>query len=969
MRPERWHKIEQLCNAALEYQGEQRAAYLKEACAADDSLRQEVESLLEQASSIDQFLELPVPKLITMMQAKNPFQLSLAGQQLGSYKILSLVGSGGMGEVYRAHDTKLKRDVAIKVLPSAFVKDSDRLARFQREARMLAALNHPNIAHIYALEESNVTAYLVMELVSGETLAERITREGAVPIEEALKIAVQIAEALEAAHEKGIIHRDLKPGNVKVTPEGKAKVLDFGLAKAFAGESGADLSNAPTLTPMRTEEGRILGTPAYMSPEQARGQLVDKRTDIWAFGCLFYELLTGKRAFRGETTQDTIAAILERETELQALPAATPAQIRNLLRRCLKKDKTLRLQAVGDARVEIQETLTAPAKETEIAEVSQSIAGWRRFALLGLACMVVVTAGVAIGRWLWRPTQAPARNVSFQQITDFAGIEESPAISPDGKTVAFVASTGGWRQIWIRLLAGGTTLQVTQDNSDHEEPRWVPDSSSLIYYSPSSSPGEPGTIWEISALGGAPHRIASTLGGVDISHNGHRIAAFQSQGGRMELIVFARDGSGKVYLKQALDENSYDHPRWSPDDRWIAFHRDQSYLFDEAILVVPAAGGEQRTIVGPSHGLRGISWLPDSSGLVYGSASESTILYPPVYNLKTIRLSGGDERQLTFGDVSYVEPDVHPSGKVLASRIRMQSDIWRFSITGSPEENTRSGVRITRQTAQVQTPSLSPDGSQLVYLSDSGGHGNLWVAKTDGSGVRQITFERDPTVVLGVPVWSPAGNEIVFIKTQAGKTGEWLVRPDGSELRQFVPLGSGAYWSSDGRWLYYSAFREGEFCIDKVPLAGGPALRARCGNASMAVGVPSDSSFYYLLQLKGANGGWDFEVRKARPENGPSQLLARVPGSRIPVDPILIQPILSPNEKWLAVSLIDGATNNLWAIPAEGGPMRRLTDFGSRTVLIVRRISWSPDSKHIYAAIADTDADVVLFDGLLPSQD
>src|SRR5580692_5525798 len=283
------------------------------------------------------------------------------GTKLGPYEIASAIGAGGMGEVYQAHDTKLGRDAAIKVLPEAFAHDADRLSRFQREAKMLAALNHPNIATIYGLEQSGGTSYLVMELVPGETLAQRVKREGAVPIEEALGIAKQIAEALEAAHEKGIIHRDLKPANVKVTPEGKVKVLDFGLAKAFAGDATTeDISNSPTLSRAATMQGVILGTAAYMSPEQARGKAVDKRTDIWAFGCVLYELLTGKQAFHGEDITDILAAVVRAEPDWQALPPATPLKVRDLLRRCLKKDKTLRLRDAGDARIEIHEILTAP---------------------------------------------------------------------------------------------------------------------------------------------------------------------------------------------------------------------------------------------------------------------------------------------------------------------------------------------------------------------------------------------------------------------------------------------------------------------------------------------------------------------------------------------------------------------------------------------------------------------------------
>jgi eukaryotic-like serine/threonine-protein kinase len=280
-----------------------------------------------------------------------------SGTRFGSYEIVAPIGAGGMGEVYQAHDTKLGRDVAIKVLPEAFAHDAERLSRFQREAKMLAALNHPNIATIYGLEQSDGIHYLVMELVPGETLAERI-RAGTVSIHEALEIGAQIAEALEAAHEKGVIHRDLKPANVKVTPEGRVKLLDFGLAKAFADDGDMDLSNAPTLTSLGTEEGKILGTPGYMSPEQVRGKSVDKRTDIWAFGCVLYELLIGHQAFRGETLSDAIAAVLVREPNWQALPSAIPPKIRELLRRSLQKDPKRRLRDIGDARIEIQDALS-----------------------------------------------------------------------------------------------------------------------------------------------------------------------------------------------------------------------------------------------------------------------------------------------------------------------------------------------------------------------------------------------------------------------------------------------------------------------------------------------------------------------------------------------------------------------------------------------------------------------------------
>ena len=469
----------------------------------------------------------------------------------------------------------------------------------------------------------------------------------------------------------------------------------------------------------------------------------------------------------------------------------------------------------------------------------------------GLAWLLggVALASASFAGWLlWvSPTEAPARSVQLQRLTDFVGMEESPAISPDGKTVAFVARAGSKRQIWLRLLAGGAPLQITRDDADHEQPRWAPDSSSLIYYVPSATPGEHGTIWEIAALGGEPRRVASALSGGDISHDGRRIALFRFEDTRIALVLVTRDGSGADQVKPMPPNSIYEYPRWSPDDRWIAFQQDNlGVAFDERVLVVPTApGGEAREIARGAD-LRGLSWLPSGSGVVYSSSAGSTVLYPPLFNLRAVERDGTGDRQLTFGDVSYVEPDVHMSGMVTGSRIRMQSDIWKFPVNGPPAENTRRGLRITHQTGQAQTPSVSPDESEVVYLSDSGGHGNLWIARTDGSGVRQITFERNPAISVGVPVWSPAGNEIVFILTRPGMTGLSLINRDGSGLRQLVPLGFSAAWSADGRWVYYSRDTDDAICIEKTAIEGGPAISVRCDNANASAPTPDGSALYFV---------------------------------------------------------------------------------------------------------------------------
>ena len=857
--------------------------------------------------------------------------------------------------MYLARDTKLNREVAIKGLPEAFARDQQRLARFQREAQVLAALNHPNIAAIYGVEENA----LVMELVEGETL------HGPLPVEKALPLMRQLVDALEYAHEKSVVHRDLKPANIKVTPEGKIKVLDFGLAKAMAAESVSE--SALTMTEDATRQGMILGTAGYMSPEQTRGEAVDKRADIWAFGLVLYELLTGQRAFGGATRSDSMVAVLTKEPAWSSLPSQAPVR---LLRRCLEKDPRRRMRDIGEARIEIEDAVTGSSKalvldgagesKTSAVDAAGPTLAPRPRSVLpmvsGLLVGLLLAALAAGWWWLAQRRQTPLRDVAFQRITDTIGMEESPAISPDGKTVAFVARAGGRYQLWLRLLAGGVPLQITHEDADHEQPRWAPDSSALIYFSSSARPDEQGTIWEISALGGSPRRIASASSGGDISHDGRRIAAFQEQGGLTDLVILARDGSGVERIKRMPEASDCHHPRWSPDDRWIGFFYSRNDAFDDTIHMVPAKGGES-TIVVHGESLKGMSWLPDGSGFVYATGTGSTVPYPPVYNLRTITRSGRDSLQLTFGDASYTEPDMQAEGKLVVSRIRIQSDIWKFPINGSPAENARAGIRITRQTGQAQTPSVSPDGLEMVYLSDSGGHGNLWVTSTDGAHIRQITFERDPAVSIGVPVWSPAGNSIVFIVTRKGEIALWVVNSDGSGLRRMA-TGFAAYWSRDGRWIYYATRA---YHLEKVALAGGPPVFVRDVNATVS-GFGSDGSIYLSTVVSAT---WDCELQRAHSEGGPLQTISpRMAGFRVPVQHVFHQFVLSPDDKWLASPLTDGGTSNIWLLPTGGGSLRQVTDFGERSILIVRRVSWSPDSKFIYAAVAEADADIVLLDGL-----
>src|SRR5256712_7122876 len=651
-----------------------------------------------------------------------------SGTKLGPYEIVAPLGAGGMGEVYRARDTKLGRDVALKLLPPLFTADADRAARFEREARLLASLNHPHIGAIYGFEDAGNVPALVLELVEGDTLDDRL-RGGRLPLSEALAFAQQIADALEAAHRAGIIHRDLKPSNIKITPDGVVKVLDFGLAKALAAEgSGPDLSTSPTMTAGGTMVGVILGTAAYMSPEQARGQPVDKRTDIWAFGCVLFEMLTGSSAFLRKTVTDTIAAVVSAEPEWKLLPADTPgSSIRRLLTRCLQKDARRRLHDIADARIELEDAMATPAEPAPVPTPRR----WSRLALsalsLGIATALVLlwAARDRFGRRAAEPSPPETRVV---RLTDLSGLEESPAISPDGRSVAFTAGVGGKRQVFVQLIAGGAPLQITRDTVNHECPRWSPDSSSILYFSPAVSGAVQGSIREIPALGGVPRRVVNSVGCADVNPTDGRLVLFRLAKEGIQLGAAPTDGSRFDMVAQFAPTTYYLYPRWSPDGRWIAFQRGDNIRFD--IFVAPATGGEPHQLTHDNNMMSGFAWLPDSTGIVYSSSRGGTMPYLPTLSLWQVTLRDGHVRQVVSGETSYMSPDISKSGAILVSRMRLQTDIWKFPVDGPPAENVRRGVRVTRQTGQVLTPTASPADKQIAFLSDTGGHATSLGADT-----------------------------------------------------------------------------------------------------------------------------------------------------------------------------------------------------------------------------------------------
>ena len=949
IRPADWPRVREVFEAALAAPATEQRAYVTAACGDDGALLAAVEQLLASHDRAGSFLETPANATISDI-GETTGTTTFQGRRIGPYQITAWIGAGGMGEVYRARDAKLGRDVAIKILPTAFTSDPDRLARFEREARMLAALNHPHIGAIYGFEESDGIAALVLELVEGATLMNCLAG-GPVLLDEALAIARQIADALDAAHERGIIHRDLKPANVKLTPDGTIKVLDFGLAKV-----GPELQASPSPT-MDSRESVIAGTAPYMSPEQARGGRVDKRADIWAFGCVLYELLAGVSAFPGETTTDALAAIVNLEPDWTLLPAATPANIRRLLRRCLEKDPKRRLRDIGDARVELDEAFAPPVTPAAVRT------RWARTRAAAVMMGVALVAS-AIVFWLGRVSvaQPPSPTVRVHRLTDWAGVEATPAISPDGRAVAFVSSGGGSRQIWVRLVAGGTPLQLTRDGGDHLFPRWSPDSNTILYY---SSPGEheaSGALWEVPALGGPARRLVGSSGGADVSHDGSRLAFFRFEGGRAELVVATRDGSNARSIAQLDVGYDYLSPRWSPDDQLIAYQRSAGATPGRDVFVVDARGTAPRAITRDATVQEGFAWSPDSSRIVFSSGRGATIRYLPTLNLWSVRPDGGDLRQLTFGEASYASPDVKQSGAIVVSRVRIKSDIWRIPVDGPPHENAAAAVRVTKQTSLVHAPSVSPDGREGAYVSDAGTHGNIWVRSLATGESRKITDEQTPDLMVGLPLWSPTGGQIAYFTALRDSLNYWVLNPDGSNRRLLAPNAGWAVWSPDGQWLYY-AENPGGRVLKKVPAGGGDPITVRSDTATRPALSPDGRTLYYVIEMPLWAGGSDYEIRAAMPETSAGRVLARIRGSRAPILTQL-HPVVSPDGQWLALPLLDDPAMNLWALSTATGEMRQVTDFGERAISIARRVSWAPDGHSIFAAIAEQDADIVLLEGL-----
>ena len=835
----------------------------------------------------------------------------MIGQTISHYRILEKLGGGGMGVVYEAEDLKLGRDVAIKVLPSNFVNDPERLSRFQREARMLAALNHPNIATIYGLEQSGGVTCLVMELVPGETLAERV-KAGPLPIEEALKIAVQIAEALEAAHEKSIIHRDLKPANVKLTPEDKVKVLDFGLAKAFAGDgANDDPSNSPTLSAAATMQGTILGTAAYMSPEQARGKSVDKRADIWAFGCVLYELLTGKQAFHGEDVTDILAAVVRAEPDWQALPAATPPKVRNLLRRCLQKDRRQRFHDAADVRIEIEEALAAP-QGVEVTASAPAARSWRERLAWPAAALALTSIAFAVG-FVLRAPKAPEAMRFFVSPPDTwslmgAGtLTTGPiSVSPDGHRIVFLAaSADGKSMLWVRSL-DTLSAQALAGTEGALRPFWSPDSRFVGFFAGGKlkkidvsggppitlcdspevlggtwnsegvivfSPAQNSALQKVSAAGGVP-TAATVLGQGEGS--GHRMPFFLPDARHfLYRASKAGDRGGPVYL--ASLDSSERKLLLNSDSSNVLYTQGHLLFLRETTLMAQPFDPRRLALTGEAFPIaEQIQTQGNPPAGVFSASENGVLAYQTGSSLEGFKLTWFDRSGKQIGNLGdpaiYGDLELSPDGKrasVSISESGKGRNIWIYDVA--------RGLR-TRYTfdAANDAPSIwSPDGSRIVFSSNRKGHFDLYQNVSDGSGTEAPLLEDNLDKLP--ESWSPDGRFILFM-TNGGSTGTALFVLPLTGDRKPVPFLKTQFnelygqFSPDGRWVVYRSNESGmyEIYVAPFPGPGGKRQISTAGGTFPRWRRDGTEIFYVApdnkLMVAAVNGkGSSFEVGTVKP--------------------------------------------------------------------------------------------------------
>jgi eukaryotic-like serine/threonine-protein kinase len=996
MNPERWQQVKQIFNSALNYRPEERPSFLSKACSGDANLRQEVESLLASHEQTGDFIDEPAFAAAASLLADEKLGLKV-GETIASYEVLSFISRGGMGEVYLAEDKRLGRKVALKLLPASFTTDDDRLRRFEQEARSASALNHPNIITIYEISRIANSQIIATEFVEGETLRVRLSR-AAFTLPETLNVAIQIADALSAAHKAGIIHRDIKPENVMVRPDGYVKVLDFGLAKLSEQTSPAVAAEAPTIQ-VRTGSGIVIGTAGYMSPEQARGLAVDQRSDIFSLGAVIYEMLARRKPFEGDTPSDAMAAILKTEPPpLSRVAPGVPSELVRIVNKSLRKDREERYQVVKDlwldlkalkqeldfqdkldrslaaegdgtqntATVREQTTKLSEAKPTltrsAISNISESISieikRHKVGAILTVLAIVLLVGAGGFGVYKWLHREAPVEHfwdVRLTRLTN-SGNAIDATISPDGKYIVYALSDRSVQSLYIRQVSTANDKEIVPPaRIGVFGMTFSPDGTELYYAVKANL--DAGTLYRIPVLGGTPVKVLEKIDGpISFSPDGTQFVLVRGNypnPSESALVIANLDGSGERNLTvkknpERLSPLFFTGPSWSPDGKIVA-------------ATVATLGGQSRVVGfsvpdGTEKNLSAeswpfsarVQWLPDMTGLLVVAGDNAAAA-----QLWIINYPDGRIRRVTNDLNSYRAIGLTQDGKRLAT-VQSQGLI---NLWVAPEGNAAKAVRLP--TGNVSSffsltgsnVSWVPDG-RIVFVSNEGGNPDIWLADPDGGNRKQLTANGATNVS---PVVTADGRYVVFVSFQNSRKNIWRMNLDGSNP---VRLTSGLAdsfpaLSPDGRWVIYTALDGFKPTIWKVSIDGGTPVQVTDHVATTASVSPDGRSIAYTFPESPDPFAPPNRIAVIPFDSASDVKPFEIPDSRT----VSTVAQWSHDGKSILYTVNTNNVSNIWSQPIDGGPPKQITNF---TDMLMTGFAWSRDGKQLICTRGTLLRDAVL---------
>ncbi len=945
MSPERWEQITEIYHSALELELGERLAFLDAACADDDSLRREVESLLKADSEAGDFIAHPAfHDAASLLTVKTDVPLAV-GQNLGHYKIISRLGAGGMGEVYLAKDSKLNREVAIKILPASFAENPNYLRRFQTEAEAAATLNHPNVAVIYSVENTDGRSFITMEYVAGKTLDAAIPPRG-FDVKNFLDLFIPLADALAQAHEKGVIHRDIKPGNIIITPEGTPKILDFGLAQIDRPKANEDESTLKI-----TQTGQIFGTPSYMSPEQAEGKQIDHRSDIFSFGVVMYEAITGTRPFKGDSYASIISNLLKTDPiSVSQLKSETPYLLARLISRCLSKSRGVRFQSMREVRAILEETRAAIEAGVSMDSASNPFllkqkTVSRRW-LIAPAVLVIALSVSAYFYFQTAPSKPPLNfaNMTLRKLSQ-SGMTSYAHITPDGKSIVYIMlDKDEGRSLWIRRIEDRNALQLI---SKGLRQFWgglgISPDGNHIFYILADENARFGTLYRISSLGGSPRKLIENVNDVgSVSPDGQRIV-FARYTEKMQILsANAADGGDERVIHTGAPDELFRDPQFSADGKSVFFSKRKSVSGKTSwsLVEVPVEGGAEGTILETSGKRIGeLAVLKNGKGILINRTDDVSNLQQIYY----VSLPDGKEQRITNDLNSYHGVNVSSDGNTIAATQNLTvRDIW----TGKDAESLR---RVTTESNVYSRAAFTPDG-RIVYDALDNNRPNIWIINQDGTNAQQLTpndsFNAEPQV-------SADGRFIVFSSDRTGENKIWRMNTDGSNPTLLTNVSGPAYApviSPDSSTVWFQWNRNNKLVLGKIPLGGGEAVEQQPNFGDNLWAVSPDGKQLAQVFFDGQSNQFKTRVRPLNAEE-PSKIY------NIPASFILNWTADGKNLLYRSIDTTPEMFSILWMQSVEGGePKQFLSVKPDR----ITNIAQSADGKQILIIRSKSLSDAVM---------